>query len=1112
MFTHLRVYSEYSLLQSACRIRPLVKRAKELGFKALALTDKNVMYGTIPFFQTCRTFNVKPIIGLEAQVVTSGAGNGKSYPLILLARNERGYRNLLKISSHIKKQTTTKEQAIDVHSLKQYNAGLIALSAGLEGEIGRCLLHGEFEQAVHLARLFKKVFDSDCFFLEVSHHGLHEETAIYDSLLRLAKVTELPFAATNGVLYVNQEDALTYEALVAIKEGRELRPIRNREYYLKSEQEMTAAIPEAFQHAITNTAKIAERCNLNLTLGKPILPKFPLPKDVSSKEALLTLAKKGMEQRYGRVEKKIAERLQYELTVIDKMGFNDYFLIVWDMMKFAREQGIIAGPARGSAAGSLVAYVLYITNVDPIEHGLLFERFLNPERVTMPDIDIDFPDTRRDEVFAYIGRKYGYEHVGHIITFGTLAARAAVRDVGRVLGFSRAEIDKLARQIPTKPGITLDEALRQSQPLIKQIKEAPKIKQLFDIARAIEGFPRHTSTHAAGIVISSRPLTDVTAVQNGHDEIALTQFPMEDLETIGLLKIDLLGLRNLSLLEAILKNIEKSYAKKLQLTKIPLSDRKTFELLSKGDTTGIFQLESSGMRQVLRKLRPSEFEDIVAVNALYRPGPMNNIPTYIAAKHGNRKITYPHPDLAPILEKTYGVIVYQEQIMQIASTMAGFTLSEADLLRRAISKKQRDILEKERSHFISGSLKNGYSEETANAVYKLLVRFADYGFNRSHAVAYSLIAYQLAYLKTHYPVAFFTSLLSSVVSNSDKLSAYISELKERRINILPPSINESEILFQHEADNIRFGLLAIKNVGLQAVKEIVLERRKSGPYKNLFDLCRRVSMRTVTRRTLEALIMAGACDCFHRNRASLLATLERAIELGLEREQGDLFDDEENEEHRYVDVPPFTKSERLAYEKEVLGFYVSGHPLDQYLPLKTNQQLYTVASLKEIDKKREVKVAIFVEDVRTIRTKNGELMAFLRVSDQTGNAEVVVFPKSYKQFKSHLQADACLFVEGSIDESSTYSDMKLVANRMTPLELRQAPKVYLKLNEESQKHETLASIKNVLLAYPGSSEVVLYYETKKQAKHLSSRFSVDPSNECVQQLIAIVGEDNIAIR
>ncbi len=1116
MFAHLRVHTEYSLLEGACRIDSLVQQAKQLGFQALAITDKNVMYGTIPFYKACLKAGIKPIIGLEASVITGSLEQGTSYPLVLLAKNELGYRHLLKISSQIQSQKQRHLEAIHLNELKHYSEGLICLSAGLDGEIGQCLLHGEYEQAHQIALQIKQIFQDGHFFLEIGNHGLSEEERVNPLMKKLAQKINAALVATNNVYYVHQDEAIAYDALIAIKHGTTITRQTNGQYYLKSAEEMAAAFGPEYQDALQMSMEIAQRCHVILTLGKPILPKYPLPPNVSSQEALLKLCVKGLKERLREITDEAKERLLYELSVINKMNFNDYFLIVWDFMRYAREQGILTGPGRGSAAGSLVAYALYITHVNPLEHDLLFERFLNPERVSMPDIDIDFPDAKRDEVIRYVANKYGKEHVAQIITFGTLAARASVRDAGKVLDLDNKEIENVVRLIPSKPGMTLAKAMQASPELKQLVQRSEGARKLVELAQMIEGFPRHSSTHAAGVVMSDRPLADIVPLKNVQEEIPLTQFPMEDLEEVGLLKMDFLGLRNLTLIENILQAIEQSTGKKIKLDEIPYDDEKTYDLLGKGDTTGVFQLESEGMRSVLAKLKPNEFEDIVAVNALYRPGPMENIPTFIAGKHGKKKVAYPHPDLEPILKRTYGVIVYQEQIMQIASLMAGFSLGEADLLRRAISKKDRRVLEEERHHFVSGCVNKGYDKRIANEIYDLLVRFADYGFNRSHAVAYSMIAYQLAYLKANEPIAFFTSLLSSVVGNDEKLAEYIGEAKQKKLAILPPSINDSYAYFTAEDKAIRFGLLAIKQVGFQAVKHLLENREKHGKFRSLFDVCRRVSLKIVNRRTLEALILSGACDEFGVDRGKMLATLDDAIEQGEKyqhsKDQIGFFS-QGDDEAAYVDVPPLTEMEKLAHEKEVFGFYLSGHPLQRH---ESVLKLIPRTPLVEFKRRqtRRAAVAVMVEEVRVVQTRKGDQMAFLKVSDQTGAGEIVVFPAIYRTARAWLKEESILLIEGSCEPQDN-EQIKVIADRIfTMEEVKQRLKrfVVIRIEPSSQNKAILTELKHILMKHPGSVSVHLYYESEKRVRKLSEQYAISASKQCIAEIKQLIGEKNILIK
>ena len=1016
-FIHLHVYSAYSLLTSTASIENLVLDAKKKGYKSIALTDRNVMYGAVSFYKQCLKHSIKPIIGLTVDVL-SEQQKDKAFPLVLLAKNQSGLQNLLKITSAVQTKSIA---GIPIKWLKHYSDGLIALSPGIEGELEQAVLNNDSTTIDQVLALYELLF-AESFYISLQNHQIPYEQDLNNSLIRIATNHGIPLVATNRVYYLEQGDAFAQECLMAIKNGEKLQDeaqlsLESDQYYLKTPNEMTelfSYVPEALE----NTLKIAEACNVMIELNQTKLPRFPTENGKSAETTLEELCWQGLAQRYPVQNDEIKQRLQYELNIIKKMRFSDYFLIVWDFMKFARESGILTGPGRGSAAGSIVAYTLYITEVDPIQHGLLFERFLNPERISMPDIDLDFPDHRRDEVIQYVTQKYGQLHVAQIITFGTLAAKAALRDVGRVFGLNTKELDQLSRLIPSKLGITLRDAYNESQALQTFVNHSEQNKRLFETTLVLEGLPRHTSTHAAGVVISEEPLVHVIPIQEGHDGIFLTQYSMEHLEELGLLKIDFLGLRNLTLLETILKSIQRTTGRKINIKSIPIDDQKTYELISRGQTTGVFQLESEGMRNVLTKLKPTRFEDIVAVNALYRPGPMENIPLFINRKHGHEKVVYPHASLKPILENTYGVIVYQEQIMQIAAVMAGFSLGEADLLRRAVSKKQKDVLDRERTHFIMGAEKKGYDKALASSIYDLIVRFANYGFNRSHAVAYSFIAYQLAYLKAHYPIHFMSALLTSVASNQDKISQYITEMKQMDIKILSPSINKSGYSFFPEKEGIRYSLGAIKGLGVVALKDI-FRVRKEKRFVDLFDFCIRVSPKAVNRKTLEALVCSGCFDEFGQDRAVLLASIDVALDHAalvkpIDGEQGELFKDAElSLRPKYMEVEPITEEDKLRLEKEVIGFYLSNHPVSIYEKwfASLNSTLLHDNSGKNVFRK----YLVYINELKKIRTKKGEQMAFLTVSDQSGEMEVVVFPNVLKSHSTIIQKGEIIFIQGKIE-------------------------------------------------------------------------------------------------
>ncbi|RFU65986.1 DNA polymerase III subunit alpha [Peribacillus glennii] len=1116
MFIHLHIQSAYSLLSSTVKIDELVSQAKAKGFPALALTDRNVMYGSIYFYKECQKQGIKPIIGLLADVLD---GQEEPYPLILLARNNEGYQNLLKITSAIK---TKSAAGIPLKWLGAYSKGLISISPGAPGRIETFLRLGEFEQAKETAKLYQSIFGRESFYLSMQRMPAPEEDM--EALLkRLSQETGIPMAATNPVFYLNKEDALAKEVLEAVKNGEKLSD-QNRieplggENYLKTGKEIAEQFLD-LPDLLENTLKISGECDVNITFNRSLLPKYPVEGGMAADELLKEVCLDGLQKRYRNPQTGHYERLQYELSVIKKMNFSDYFLIVWDFMKYARKNHILTGPGRGSAAGSMVAYVLEITDVDPIKHKLLFERFLNPDRISMPDIDIDFPDNRREEVISYVASKYGELHVAQIITFGTFAAKAAIRDTGRAYGLNAKEQERLSRMIPSRLGTTLKGAFKESNALRDFVNESNFNQSLFETALKLEGLPRHTSTHAAGVVISDLPLTEIIAIQQGHEGIHLTQFPMDLLEELGLLKMDFLGLRNLTLIDNIVSNIQKGTGQKVHIEDIPMDDAKTFRLLSKGDTTGVFQLESEGIRKVIMKLAPTRFEDIVAVNALYRPGPMENIPLFIERKHGLKSIDYLHPDLQPILEDTYGVIVYQEQIMQIASKMAGFTLGEADLLRRAVSKKKKDVLDRERAHFVNGAKKQGYSPDIANEVYDSIVRFANYGFNRSHAVAYSFIAYQLAFLKAHFPGFFMASLLTSVIGNEDKIAQYVGEAKNKGIPVLPPSINKSGYPFQAEKEGIRFSLAALKGIGGAALKEIFQARRQK-KFKDLFDFCLRVASKAAGRNILEALIHSGAFDEFGEDRATLLASLDVALshaELVKPEDGGfDLFgSDELSLKPKYVDVEPIRMEDKLYFEKSVLGLYLSNHPVASYRKIFRH---FGAVSIDNAILKTENKalLGVYISSVKSIRTKKGEAMAFLTVSDETGDLDAVAFPTVYKNHMPMLVNGNIAMLSGTIEERD--SKKQFIIQEIYSLEElkdmmeEKSSRLFIKIEKDKQTASNLKRLKQALFKYKGTTKVMLYYEREDRYVQLSLGDWVTPTAELLTKLKAIAGDGNVVLK
>ncbi|MEE6449534.1 DNA polymerase III subunit alpha [Gottfriedia acidiceleris] len=1111
-FVHLQVQSSYSLLQSACKIDELINAAVREGHPALAIADENVMYGVIPFYHACKKAGVKPIIGVKISILMD---EYQSYPMLLLAKDLAGYQNLLKLTSII---GTKSKEGIPKKWLSAYSNGVIAITPGIEGEIENLLMNGEIERAIVHVKEYQSIFDH--FFVSIQDHGLSEDRSLYPLIKQLQKETNISLVVTNDVRYIEKEDALIQDALFSVKNGTKLsdesRPrLHSNEYYYKSKAELLKLFADE-EEAFQNTIHISEICNVTIPFHQPLLPKYPVPEGYSTLEYLKMVCENGMIERYGEVNDELKQRLAFELNTINKMGFNDYFLIVWDFIKYALEQGIFVGPGRGSAAGSLVAYVLKITNVDPIHYNLLFERFLNEERITMPDIDIDFPDHRRDEMIDYVASKYGDVHVAQIITFGTLGAKAAIRDIARVMGLAPTEIDRYSKLIPSSLGISLKDIYEQSNAFKSHVEHSGIHKRIFEVACQVEGLPRHTSIHAAGVIISELPLTNVVPLQEGNHGVFLTQYPAEILEELGLVKMDFLGLRNLSLLEEVCRLIYEAKGEVINLEEIPLQDLKTFEILSKGDTSGVFQLESSGMRRVLQQLQPNQFEDIVAVNALYRPGPMEQIPRFIQYKHGLEKVTYPHPVLEKILKPTYGVIIYQEQIMQIASTLSGFTLSEADLLRRAVSKKKKEVLDEERIHFVEGAIAKGYDEQVANEVYDLIVQFANYGFNRSHAVAYSMIAYQLAYLKANFPLEFYAALLSSFIGSEEKVSNYIGEAKMKGIPIYPPSINKSHYAFVVEGNGIRYSLLAIKNIGMATVREILQKR----PYKDFFEVCIKISPKALNRKSIENLIFSGCFDEFELDRATLLANIDMIFDyVDIVRpeneDQFDLFLDEDFvPKPEIIKVEPMKVSIKLELEKQALGTYLSGHPISQYEKLLNESDAGTISSIM-MKKDKEHLLFVYIKDLRVTKTKKQQHMAFLQVEDLSTSIDAVVFPTTFEKYRHKLKEKEVVVVKVKVDERDERKQLiineVLTIEEMEEINDQKKYTLFIKITGHTNKNIAY-TIQQTISKFKGHAKVVLYYEEDKKAVQLSEHYFVNPSVNCLSMLRNIVGDANVVLK
>lgn len=1107
-FVHLHVHTEYSLLDGAARIKSLIQRAKELGMHALAITDHVAMYGVIPFYQACKQNGIHPIIGCEMVIVDQGhqlqRHNQEGYHLILLAETDEGYRNLLRLTTEAH---ANRFPGVEKNVLKKYAKGLIALSACLKGEIPQAILDDRLADAREIIGEYCSIFGQENFFFELQQPQTHEQQKVNQQLIHWSQELNIPLVATNNVHYILPEDHLIHESLICIRKGIRFDDLKTsrRHLHLASAEEMErifSSVPEA----LLNTARIAERCQVNITLGKRLYPQFPVPAGMSAQSFLEKKCWEGAKKRYGRLTEAVTKRLKYELSVIDQMGYHDYFLIVWDLVQFAKREKIGMGPGRGSAAGSLVAYVLEITEVDPLKYGLLFERFLNPERVSMPDIDLDFHDERREEVIQYLRYKYGDAHIAQIATFGTMAPRAAIRDIGRILGVAGKIVDQLAKLIPARPGMTFKQAF-QTEPRLKRWQKHAAVKRLFEIAFKIEGLPRHVSTHAAGIVLSKDPLVYHVPLQKGNDHLPLTQYTMEELEKIGLCKIDLLGLRNITVIERALSLIQQERKDTNHVKRFgQLEDPSTYQLLASGDTIGVFQLESVGIRKVLKELKPATFEDIVAVLALYRPGPMEQIPKYIQAKSNRASVKVPHPDLADILDKTFGIIVYQEQIMQIAAKMAGFRLGQADILRRAIAKKKKELLDQNRVLFVNGCIQNGYDEAIGHQIYDYIVQFADYGFNRSHAVAYGMLAYQTAYLKANYPLQFMTALLTTVSEQHSKLKKYILEANRMGITVLPPDVQKSQVYFSVEQNFIRFGLYAIKHVGKMAAQEIV-RARQDGPFRDLVDLWERVDHVACNRATFEALIQSGALDSLPGNRKQQLAMVEELFHHRHHRatasKQISFFRQVQKEDYQHL--TPYTEQERLALEKEYLGVNLSVHP---FLHLQRRLQPFLHTSIREIVQskhKQPICLAGLIRQVQTKQTKKGELMAFLIVEDQRRQLKVVIFPAVYRRLDFTLTEKLPIIVKGIWQGSKQGT---VIAAAMDRLRI-----ATLKVSAECETKEKLSQLKELLLNINGPVPVRLFYQrTGKGVALPLEKYGLNTTATCIEQIEAILGKGTVHIQ
>lgn len=1127
-FVHLHNHSEYSLLDGATRIPDMVAAAKKMGMEALALTDHGNMYGVVDFYKAAGDAGIKPILGCEVYVApqsrfdrANGNRDENAYHLILLAENNRGYKNLLQLVTLGYREGFYYKPRVDEELLQQYNQGLICLSGCLSGLIPSLILQGNREEAKQTALKYREFFGPDNFYLELQENGIMEQKMVNKELASIGQETGIPLAATNDIHYLRPEDAEAHDVLLCIQTGKTVdEDDRMRfptdQFYMKSQEEMAESFAWCPQ-AVSNTVAIARRCNVTLDFGTLHLPEYPVPEGHTTDSWLRELCQRNLPRRYPNPNPEVVKRLEYELKVIEDMGYSGYFLIVWDFVDYAHKHNILVGPGRGSGASSIVAYILGITDIDPLPYKLLFERFLNPERVTMPDIDIDFCYERRGEVIQYVEQKYGKERVAHIITFGTMAARAVVRDVGRALGLSFAETDRIAKLIPEELKMTIDKALEQEPKLSEMMKADPRVDKLITIARKLEGLARHASTHAAGVVIAKKDLVNYVPLQGDDQEGLVTQFPMTTLEELGLLKMDFLGLRTLTILNHTIEMIEENRGKRIELSSIPRDDAKTFELLCKANTLGVFQLESEGMRKVMLDLKPSSFEDIIALVALYRPGPMEQIPTFIASKHGQKPITYPHPKLEELLKETYGVMIYQEQIVLAAAELAGFSLGQADLLRWAIGKKKHDLMAQQRISFVQGCVDNGLTKRQAERIFDLIVKFADYGFNKAHSAAYALIAYQTAYFKANYPVEFMAAMLSGAMANSEKVAFYIDHCRRLGIQVLPPDVNESGPSFTVVGEKIRFGLGAVKNVGVAAVEQLLAERKANGPFASLADFCSRMNGKC-NKRMLEYMIKGGCMDSLPGHRAQKLAAMDqllaRAARIGKQKATGqiDLFEilGEEEPADELPPIEPMGRADLLSAEREALGLYISGHPLEEYEELLDTLNVVPIPSLPEQQDGQEVTVAGMVAASRFTLTRKGRQMAFITLEDQFSSVEMVAFDDVLKRWGDLLRGQQPLLVRGRLEIQSA-DNVKMLITRIDRLAAPKAEnKLYLRIDDRGNS-DLLNRLLYLLRQFPGETPVYLYFVQSKKVR-LLDQFPVLPCEKLLGQLQQMLGADCVVLK
>ena len=1139
-FVHLHVHSNYSLLDAVCRIEDLAETAKEYGMPALAITDNGSMFGVIEFYNACKRAGIKPILGAEVYVAPESRFErathglpGASYPLVLLCMNDIGYRNLIALVSIGYLEGFYYKPRVDKEVLKKHSEGLIALSGGIRAEIPHNINIGQMEKARKAAKEYVEIFGKDNFYIELIRSGVLEHERANEELTKFARESGIPMVAANDVHYLKREYQQAHEVLGCIQSQNTLEdPNRRRsvtaQFYFKSQEEMIKLFND-LPEALENTGKIAARCDLTLDFTKTHLPHFEPPKGKTQEAYLRELTLEGLKRRYTTLTKVIEDRANHELGVISKSGYNSYFLIVWDFVRFAKERQIPVGPGRGSAAGSIVSYALGITDIDPLRYDLRFERFLNPERVTMPDIDIDFCYERRDEVIQYVTDKYSKDNVAQIITFGKMMAKAVIRDVARVMAIPYAEADRIAKLIPAELDITIEDALEREQELKTLYKNNPQITQLVDISRILEGTSRHASTHAAGVVISERPLREhVPLFKTGEGQIS-TMFAMESLEKIGLLKMDFLGLRTLTVIDDTLKIIKRTQKKDIEWPPREQDDKKTFEMLKEAQSIGVFQLESSGMRDILKKLKPDKFEDLIAILALYRPGPIGSgmVDEFIKRKHGLIPIQYDHGMLEPILKDTYGIIVFQEQIMKIVNVLAGFSLGRSDSLRRAISKKKEDVMQEIRADFIVGCAKNKIDQRVAEKIFNFIVHFAGYGFNKSHSAAYAMISYQTAYLKANFPVEFITALLSSEKDNTDKVVLYIDEAKRMGLKVLPPDVNESFPQFTVIAqDTIRFGLAAVKNVGQTAIDAIIQGRIKQNRFKSFFDVTENVDLRVVNRKVLESLIKCGAFDTMSANRAQLFEVVDKALarsgEVQKDRERGQIsffqsFDGAGTASETLPNVDEWPENMKLAYEKELLGFYVTGHPLERYRrELKCYSTIRTNTAANRRDGEEVVSGGLVNKLKFTQTKKNNEKMAIVTLEDLEGTMDLLVFPRAFKECGHYLVKDAILFFRGNLDKKE--QTPKLLVNEITPLaeaHKKFTRSIHVRIVTSKTQENTLKNLQEILSQYPGPTPVYLEFLDDNQVRSqmlVDRSLFVQASENLVSSLSQALGDEAISLK